>query len=305
VGWAAKSLCDSRLVSILEAPLSLEPACREHPSTMKRSHWYKYFRRPSRTRESLRRGRHLQCQSLEGRWMMAVDSFGDEMIVNDLVARTQTTSAAEAAVAIGEAGRVVVFSGNGPGDDAGVFAKRYDADGDEIGASAVRVNTTVAGEQHSASVAMDEDGGFVVVWAGRGVGDKQGIFFQRFNATGAKVGNETLVNATTAGKQVDPVIAMRADGAFAIGWSGQSAGDASGVYLQTFTAAGVKAGSEVRLNTTTANHQTGLAMVIDSAGHLITAWSSLKQDGSDWGIYGQRFDTSGARVGNEFAWNTT
>jgi cyclophilin family peptidyl-prolyl cis-trans isomerase len=271
---------------------------------MKRSHWYKYFRRPTRTRDSLRKGRQLQCQSLEARWMMAVDSFGDEAIVNDLVARTQTTDSGQTAVAISEQGRVVVFSGNGPGDDAGVFVKRYDADGDEVG-NAARVNTTTAGLQHSASVAMDDDGSFVVVWAGRGAGDKEGIFFQRFSAAGAKVGSETLVNTTTAGKQVDPVIAMRTDGAFAIGWSGQSAGDASGVYLQTFTAAGVKAGSEVRINTTTANHQTGLALVIDSSGHMIAAWSSLKQDGSDWGIYGQRFGTNGARVGGEFAWNVT
>ncbi|WP_442485021.1 peptidylprolyl isomerase [Aeoliella sp. SH292] len=271
---------------------------------MKRSHWYKYFRRPTRTRESLRQGRQLQCQSLEARWMMAVDSFGDEALVNDLVARTQSTGDAQTAVAISELGRVVVFSGNGPGDQDGVFVKRYDADGDEVG-SAVRVNTTFAGLQHSASVAMDDDGSFVVVWAGRGVGDKQGVFFQRFSAAGAKVGSETLVNTTVAGKQLDPVIAMNADGAFAIGWSGQSTSDASGVYLQRFTAAGVKAGSEVLVNTTTANHQHGLAMVYDSAGNLVTAWSSLKQDGSDWGVYGQRFSSTGARLGNQFAWNTT
>lgn len=271
---------------------------------MKRSHWYKYFRRPSRTRESLRQGRQLQCQSLEGRWMMAVDSFGNEALVNDLVARTQSTDAAQTAVAISELGRVVVFSGSGPGDDAGVFVKRYDSDGDEVG-SAVRVNTTFAGVQHSASVAMDDDGSFVVVWAGRGVGDKEGIFFQRFSAAGAKLGSETLVNTTVAGSQIDPVIAMNADGAFAIGWSGQSTSDASGVYLQRFTAAGVKAGGEVLVNTTTANHQQGLAMVYDSAGNLVTAWSSLKQDSSDWGIYGQRFSSTGARLGNQFAWNTT
>lgn len=272
---------------------------------MKRSHWYKYFRRPTRLRQATRNARQLQCQSLEARWMMAVDAFGDEVLVNDLIARTQTTEAATAAVAMSEAGRVVVFSGNGPGDDAGVFVKRYDADGDELGTGAVLVNSTVAGSQYAASVAMDEDGSFVVVWAGRGTGDKEGIFFQRFSATGAKVGGETLVNTTTAGKQLDPTIAMNADGAFAIGWSGQSTGDPSGVYLQLFTAAGVKVGSEVRVNTTTANHQQGLAMVFDSAGNLVTAWSSLHQDGSDWGVYCQRFDSSGARLGNPFALNTT
>lgn len=235
---------------------------------------------------------------------MAVDVMGDEVMVNDLVFRTQSTEAAEAAVAVSEVAQVVVFSGNGPGDDSGVFAKLYDADGVADG-DAFLVNSTVRGDQTSASVAMDAAGNFVVVWAGRGVGDLQGIFLQRFDATGAALGEETLVNTTTAGKQIDPTIAMDAEGAFAVGWSGQSTSDASGVYLQRFSAAGEKVGGEVLVNTTTDNHQTGLAMVFDAAGNLVTAWSSLGQDTSDWGVYGQRFDTDGDRIGGEMVWNST
>lgn len=231
--------------------------------------------------------------------------MGDEVLVNDLVFRTQSTEAADAAVAVSDAAQVVVFSGNGPGDDSGVFAKLYDAAGTAQGDGAFLVNSTVRGDQTAASVAIDADGNFVVVWSGRGVGDMQGIFLQRFDSTGTALGEETLVNTTAAGKQVDPTIAMDADGSFVVGWSGQSTSDASGVYLQRFTATGEKDGSEVLINTTTDDHQAELAMVYDSAGNLVTAWSSLGQDSSDWGIFGQRFDTDGDRLGDEFAWNST
>ncbi|MCO6045580.1 peptidylprolyl isomerase [Aeoliella sp. ICT_H6.2] len=247
----------------------------------------------------------MSCQHLEDRWLMAVDVMGDEMLVNDLVFRSQSTEAAEAAVAVSEFAQVVVFSGNGPGDDSGVFAKLYDADGEVQGDGAFLVNSTVRGDQYAASVAMDADGNFVVVWAGRGVVDDQGIFLQRFDSSGTALGEETLVNSTTAGKQIDPTIAMDADGAFVVGWSGQSTSDATGVYLQRFTAAGEQDGDEVLVNSTTYNRQEGLAMVFDAAGNLVTAWSSLGQDTSDWGVYGQRFDADGDRLGEEFLWNTT
>lgn len=236
---------------------------------------------------------------------MTVDTAGDEILVNDLVRGPQTTTAAETAVAVSDTNRVVVFSGNGLADADGVYAKLYDANGDVVGDGATLVNTTIAGAQHSASVAMDADGNYVVAWAGRGAGDLNGVFFQRFDSDGARLGDETLVNTTVAGRQGDPSIAMADDGAFVIGWSGQSSADASGVYLQRFTAEGARDGGEVLVNTTTGNLQTGLAMAFDSAGNLVTAWSSLTQDSSDWGVFGQRFEADGSRLGDEFAWNST
>ena len=236
--------------------------------------------------------------------MLAADTVGDETLVNDLVLRTQSTESSAAAVAISDINSVIAYSGYGEGDDAGVYAKVYDDDG-EVLASSFLVNTTVAGEQSSASVAVAEDGTFVVVWAGRGAGDKQGIFMRMFDSAGEALTDELLVNTTVAGEQSDPTIAMASDGSFTIGWGGQSTDDASGVYLQRYDADGEKVDSEVLVNTTTEGKQTDIALVYDANDILIASWSSLGQDESGWGVYGQRYDADGELLGEEFAWNTT
>src|SRR5438477_85273 len=41
------------------------------------------------------------------------------------------------------------------------------------------VNTTAAGDQQGASVAVDQLGQIIVVWSGNGVGDTSGVFSQR------------------------------------------------------------------------------------------------------------------------------
>ncbi len=236
--------------------------------------------------------------------MMAVTAVGDEILVNNFVVREQTTAGSAVAVAASNMNQVVVFAGKGSMDDAGVFAKVYNAAGDALG-PAFQVNNTRQGEQHSAAVAVDSDGDFVVVWAGRGVGDKSGIFFRRYSADGTALGTETLVNTTTGGDQISPTIAMSADGSFAIAWSGVGTGDASGVFMRRYSAAGVAAGSETRLNTTTASDQASPDIAFDASGNLVAAWASKNQDGSDWGIYAQRYNAAGTAQGTEFAINTT
>ncbi len=56
----------------------------------------------------------------------------------------------------------------------------------------------------------------MIAWRGNGPGDSTGIFFQRFTATGAKVGGEQRVNTTPANTQEDPSIAVGQDGQFMV-----------------------------------------------------------------------------------------
>ncbi|QDU55512.1 peptidylprolyl isomerase [Aeoliella mucimassa] len=262
--------------------------------------WYWRYRRPSRRPARPQR----TFQTLEPRWMMAADTVGDESLINDLVVHAQSTAGSQMAVGMSDSNSVVVYSGAGATDNSGVFAKVYDSDGDVL-LEDFQVNSTFAGTQSEASVEVFEDGSFVITWSGRGEGDSQGIFMRMFDADGAALGDEVLVNTTVGGKQFDPAIAMASDGSFAIGWSGQSTDDSTGVYLQRFDADGEMVGDEVLVNTTTEKSQTGIALVFDSEDVLVASWSSMGQDGSDWGVYGQRYDTDGELLGEEFAWNTT
>ncbi len=64
------------------------------------------------------------------------------------------------------------------------------------------------------------------------------------------------------------------------------------------------AGNEFRVNSFTSNTQNEPAVAMDADGEAIVVWTSFGQDGDQAGIYGRRYDTSGAAVGNEFQVNT-
>lgn len=124
-----------------------------------------------------------------------------------------------------------------PGD---IHAQLFSATGAKVGEEA-RVNTTTLGNQEEARVAALADGGYIVVWNGNGVGDADGIFAQRFNASGAKVGGETRINTTTSGNQEFASVAALGDGGYVITWESYDAnGINSDVYSQRFDANGNK-----------------------------------------------------------------
>lgn len=70
-------------------------------------------------------------------------------------------------------------------------------------------------------------------------------------------------------------------------------------------AAGTAVGNEFKANTTVANAQQNPAVASDASGNSVMVWASTGQDGSGYGIYGQRYDATGAAVGSEFQVNTT
>jgi hypothetical protein len=59
------------------------------------------------------------------------------------------------------------------------------------------------------------------------------------------------------------------------------------------------------VNTAKARNQTGPAVAGLSDGGFVVVWQSSGEDGSGYGIYGQRYKATGAKIGNEFRVNTT
>jgi hypothetical protein len=168
------------------------------------------------------------------------------------------------------------------------------------------VNTQITGTQSDAAVATDASGNFVVAWQSDGQdGSASGIFAQRFDANGNKVGAEVQVNSFTVGSQSNVDVAMDADGDFVVVWqsSGQD-GSGDGIYAQRFTGAGVAAGAEFRVNTATGGNQAEADVAMDALGNFVVVWESTGQDGSGDGIYAQRYTNAGAAVGTEFRVNT-
>jgi hypothetical protein len=172
----------------------------------------------------------------------------------------------------------------------GVFGQRYDAGGAPQGAE-FRVNLYSTNNQYAPAVAMDATGNFVVVWQSFGQdGGNYGIFGQRYDQAGVPQGGEFQVNSYTTGIQGTPAVTVDAAGNFVVVWASDAQdGDGRGIFGQRYDAAGVPRGAEFRVNTYTTNGQRGPVVAMDGVGNFVVVWESQTQDGSDYGVFGQRF----------------
>lgn len=230
-------------------------------------------------------------------------SLSDEFLVN---ASNTTGEQRDPAVALAGGGSGIVVWVGPDADDTGIFGQSYAADGSASG-SEFAINTTTAGRQNTPSVAMDDDGDFVIAWTSFDQdGDQGGIYAQRFSADGTAQGGEFRVNTTTTSGQLNPAVAMDTDGDFVIAWTslGQD-GSGYGVYAQRYNAAGTAQGEEFRVPQTTAGSQTNVAVALDDDGDFLIAWDTAGQDGTANAIYARRFNADGTPRTPEFPVNTT
>jgi len=156
------------------------------------------------------------------------------------------------------------------------------------------VNTYTTGGQYFPAVATDADGDFVVVWQSYPQdGSFHGIFGQRYTSAGAAVGAEFQVNTYTTSQQGSPRVAADADGNFVVVWlSATQDGSSYGVFGQRYTSAGAAVGAEFQVNTYTTNTQGPRGVAADADGDFVVIWDSYSQDGSTWGVFAQRFQSS-------------
>jgi carbonic anhydrase/acetyltransferase-like protein (isoleucine patch superfamily) len=190
---------------------------------------------------------------------------------------------------------VVVWSTTGPAPSNGdVLGRRFDSAGAQIGGDLL-VNTHTPDYQFSPRIAAATDGSFAVVWASRGGqdGNGDGVFAQRFDRLGQRVGSELQVNSETVGDQNDPALAMNAGGAFVVVWtsSGQD-GSGAGVFGQSFDASGQRVGGELPINVTREGDQRDPTVAISGSGSFVVAWSGRGPGGRD-DIFARRFGDDG------------
>ena len=118
-------------------------------------------------------------------------------------------------------------------------------------------------------------------------------------------GSRTLVNTFTTGNQTTPAIAADANGDYVVTWSsvGQD-GSGYGIYAQRYRSTGIAQGTAFQVNSFTSQNQLDPSVAMDAAGDFVIAWESALEDGSDYGVYAQRYNSSGSAVGSEFLVNT-
>jgi len=170
------------------------------------------------------------------------------------------------------------------------------------------VNSQHTGGPGNPSITKLTDGGWVVTWQAKGPdGSGLGIYQQRYNADGAPVGGERLVNAhVTDGDQASPSVTQLTDGGWVVTWTSWHDFNGFGVFQQRYDNGGNPVGGEVRVNTTTQWNQADSSVTWLSDGGWVVTWTSLWQDdGSTTGIYQQRYDVNGNPIGGERLVNTT
>jgi len=148
------------------------------------------------------------------------------------------------------------------------------------------------------------NGGYVITWQAY----RNGVFAQTFNASGVATSAKLAVasfDLLYRDYHSQDVTAL-ADGGFVVTWD-QKVGTSYEIYQRRFDANGIangiNGGAAVLVNTYTSSDQTmPTVTTLDDDGFLVT-WTSYNQDGSLGGIYAQRFDNTGAAVGDELQVN--
>ena len=192
----------------------------------------------------------------------------------------------------------------------GVFGQRYDAAGVATGPE-FQVNVYTTGRQHNASIAMRADGSFVVVWSSDLPGRTgYGIVGRRYDAAGAALGGEFVVDQHTAGSHYSPDVALDGDGNFVVAWTsdGQD-GSGFGVFGRWFGASGSAHAGEFAINSYTTGNQQTVQVAAQGDGRFVATWLSAGQDGSGFGVFGQRLASDlifqdGFESGSLAAWSS-
>ncbi len=123
-------------------------------------------------------------------------------------------------------------------------------------------------------------------------------------ALAAPAGGEFIVNAATLGHQGAAAVAGDKAGGFIVVWESTEAGGYyKDIFMRRFDSAGVTSGPDVRVNTYTTGSQSRPSVASDSNGRFVVVWDGPRHDGSLTGVFGQRFDSSSAKVGVEFMVN--
>jgi hypothetical protein len=133
----------------------------------------------------------------------------------------------------GDGSFVVTWRTNGQdGDLDSIRARRYAPTG--VPSTAFGVNTFTTGHQSGPRVAVDDDGGFMIVWQSVGQdGDSTGVYAQRYDEGGHLFGGEFRVNAATTGTQYAPAVAGRGSATYSFVWTAPDA-DGTGIFFRSY-----------------------------------------------------------------------
>ena len=230
-------------------------------------------------------------------------TVGSEFLINTTVVNQQGYPAITSFL---DGGFTVIWESYGQESQSGIFGQRYDASASTVG-SEFHVNTYTSSYQSVADITSLSDDSFVVTWQSyHQDGDEYGIYGQKYDSSGNVSGSEFQISTSTSGRQEQAQVTALLDGGFVVAWQDDSGLDGSdlGIFGQRYDKYGNTVASEFQINTHTSDGQEQVHVEGLKDGGFVASWGSYYQDGSQSGVYAQRYSASGETLGSEFRVNT-
>lgn len=186
-----------------------------------------------------------------------------------------------------------------------VYSQLMSPTGSKIGGE-ILVNSTAAFNQRSASIAPLSDGRYVIVWVSE---HQQGenrvdLYAKIFSAAGVAATGEVLINSGT-NVCASPTVAASSDGGFCVAWMQRDPVIASSwdIYARPFSGNAL-GGVTRRVNSHQHGDQHSPQIASMGTDYRVT-WTSMGQDGSREGVYGQFLRGDGTLLYGEMRDNAT
>jgi len=188
-----------------------------------------------------------------------------------------------------------------------VYSRQFTPAGQPVGGAEALVNQVTAYNQRTPALAALSDGRYVVVWVTeqQRTENSVDIYGRIFSAPGVPAGAEFRVNVGT-NICANPSVTATSSGGFMVAWTERDSlisNYSLEVVARSFS--GAATGGVVRkINTHSYGDQ--FAPRLSSAGSdCLAVWTSLAQDGSFEGVYGQFLNADASLNGSEFRVNST
>ena len=254
-------------------------------------------------------GGQLGAQHIYARFLDASGIFiTSDVMVNTYTQRQQVDPAI---TPLQDGSVLVVWSSFGQdGSMDGVFGQRLSSTGEKMD-SEFPVNQSTLYNQRNPAAATLTNGNFAVVWVSESGSDAAGTFNvdivgRLFSPTGA-LGNEFRINTGT-NICANPAVGASADGGFLVAWAQldskvtETTTNSWDVFARALDGGGRAKGPDQRVNTFTYGDQ--YAPKVAGGSDYLVVWTSLGQDGSREGVFGQFISGEGTPIGGEMLVNT-
>lgn len=182
-----------------------------------------------------------------------------------------------------------------------IYGRRFAADDTPIGPPFL-INQNVTENGVPPEVSMRADGRFVVVWGSylsASAGNVADVKMRLYAANGSPLTNELTANATTAGDQSDPEVAMAENGQFIVVWRNVDGPNASTLYARRFAANAQPLSGDLPVDTLSPRFNQGPGVALLADGGFLVVWAAQSPDTGLLDAYMRVFEADNDPAGPE------